>query len=201
MPASQEMPTNESIEKKIKSAIDNNDTDNPYATIDPTTGKMAVVGDATKLEVENRQYEIEYEYTADMLTPEDKAQCKEVDGHYLLKLTYPNKRVRPIYRVKVVMILTRILADALVVDTEGYSSDYVESTMLFKILDDHLEDVLDIAHMVLGVNKEQLEFMTMPSLADFLATFLNNEPNIIKECVNFLSQSGKSSETKEAEKK
>lgn len=199
--ASQEMLTNESIENKIKSAIDNNDTDNPYATVDPATGKMAVVGDATKLDVKNFQYEIEYEYTADMLTAEDKAQCKEIDGRYFLKLIYTNKRVRPIYRTKVVMILTRILADALVVDTEGYSSDFVEGQMIMKILDEHLDDVLEIARMVLGVDKERLEFMTMPSLADFLATFLNNEPNIIKECVNFLSRSSKNSAKEVAENK
>lgn len=201
MPASQEMPTNESIENKIKSAIDNNATDNPHATVDPATGKMAVVGDATQIETKNYKYEIEYEYTEDMLTPEDKAQCREQDGRYFLKLTYSDKRVRPIYRTKVVMILTRVLADALIIDAEGYSSDFVEGKMIMNILDEHLDDVLDIAHMTLGVDRTQLEFMTLPSLGGFFADFLRNEPNIIEECVNFLLQSRKNLEKEKAEKK
>lgn len=201
MPTSQEMPTNESIENKIKSAIDNNATDNPHATVDPTTGKMAVVGDATQIETKNYKYEIEFEYTEDMLTPDDKAQCREENGRYFLKLTYSDKRVRPIYRTKVVMILTRVLADALIIDADGYSSDFVEGKMIMSILDEHLDDVLDIAHMTLGVNREQLEFMTLPSLGTFFADFLRNEPNIIEECVNFLLQSRKNLEKAKAEKK
>ena len=189
MPTTPTEINNEDIEKKIKDAIDNNATDNPHVAVDPDTGKMAVVGDATELEVPNHKYEIEFEYTEDMLTPEDKRNCEERDGRYYLKLTYTDKRVKPIYRTKVVMILTRILADALIIDAEGYSSDYVENNMIFKVLDEHLEDVLEIAHMVLGVDKAQLEYMTMPYLGIFFGDFMKNEPNIIEECVHFLSQS------------
>lgn len=201
MPPKMELPTSESIEEKIKNAVDNNATDNPHATVDPTTGKMAVVGDATELEVPTYQYEIEYEYTPEMLTAEEQRQCKEIDGRYYLTLTYSDKRVRPIYRTKVVMILTRVLADALIIDAEGYSSDYVEGSMIMKILDEHLDDILELARMVLGVEKSQLEFMTMPSLGNFFAGLIKNEPNIIEECVNFLSRSLKNSAKKQAEKK
>lgn len=186
--------SNESINTKIKEAIDSNATDNPHATVDPTTGKMAVVGDATELEVPNYKYQIEYEYTSEMLSPEDKKQCREVNGEFYLKLTYANKRVKPIYRTKIVMILTRILADAMIIDAEGYSADHLEGSMIMKVLDDHLDDVLDIARMVLGVDKEQLEFMTMPSLGIFFGDFIKNEPNIIEECVGFLSRSLKNLE-------
>ena len=201
MPPKMELPTSENIEEKIKNAVDNNATNNPHATVDPTTGKMAVVGDATELEVPTYQYEIEYEYTPEMLTAEEQRQCKEIDGRYYLTLTYSDKRVRPIYRTKVVMILTRVLADALIIDAEGYSSDYVEGNMIMKILDEHLDDILELARMVLGVEKSQLEYMTMPSLGNFFAGLINNEPNIIEECVNFLSRSLKNSEKKRAEKK
>lgn len=201
MPPKMEQPTNEDIEAKIKDAIDNNATDNPHATVDPTTGKMAVVGDATEIEVPNFQYKIEYEYLPELLTAEDKKQCKEVDGKYYLTLTYTNKRVKPIYRTKVVMILTRVLADALVIDAEGYSSDFVEGNIIMKILDEHLDDVLEIARMVLGVEREQLEYMTMPSLGIFFGDFLRNEPNIIEECVNFLSRSRKNLAKEEQKKK
>ena len=136
-----------------------------------------------------------------MLTADDKKSCKEVDGRYYLTLTYQNKRVKPIYRTKVVMILTRILADAMIIDAEGYSSDYVEGNMIMKILDEHLEDVLDLAHFVLGVEKSQLEYMTMPSLGIFFGDLIKNEPNIIEECVNFLSQSIRNSAKAVAEKK
>lgn len=200
MPLPKEI-TNESIEEKIKEAVDNNATDNPHATIDPTSGKMAVVGDATEIDVPTYAYEVEFEYTPEMLTADDKKSCKEVDGRYYLTLTYQNKRVKPIYRTKVVMILTRILADAMIIDAEGYSSDYVEGNMIMKILDEHLEDVLDLAHFVLGVEKSQLEYMTMPSLGIFFGDLIKNEPNIIEECVNFLSQSIRNSAKAVAEKK
>ena len=200
MPLPKEI-TNESIEEKIKEAVDNNATDNPHATIDPTSGKMAVVGDATEIDVPTYAYEVEFEYTQEMLTADDKKSCKEVDGRYYLTLTYQNKRVKPIYRTKVVMILTRILADAMIIDAEGYSSDYVEGNMIMKILDEHLEDVLDLAHFVLGVEKSQLEYMTMPSLGIFFGDLIKNEPNIIEECVNFLSQSIRNSAKAVAEKK
>ena len=201
MPASQEIPTNEGIENQIKAAIDNNATDNPHATVDPVSGKMAVVGDATAIEVPNYKYEIEYEYTPEMLTAEDKAQCQEIDGKYYLKLTYENKRVKPLYRTKVVLILTRVLADALVVDATGYGADHLEGEMILNVLDDHLEDVLELAHLTLGVKTEQLEYMTAPSLAGFFANLIKNEPNIIEDCVNFLSRSVKNLEKDVAEKK
>lgn len=192
MPPKTTKPTeisNEAIEAKIKDAIDSNATDNPHVAIDPDTGKMAVVGDATEIETPDYKYEIEYEYTPEMLSPEDKKNCREQEGRYFLKLTYSNKRVKPIYRTKVVMILTRVLADALVIDAEGYSSDHIEGSMILKVLDDHLDDIIEIARMTLGVDREQLEYMTMPSLGIFFGDFMKNEPNIIEECVRFLSQS------------
>lgn len=195
------IPTSDEIENKIKSAIDNNATNNPHVAVDPDTGKMAVVGDATEIETPTYKYEIEFEYTAEMLSPEDMQACKERDGKYYLTLTYENKRVKPLYRTKIVLILTRVLADALVIDAEGYSSDYIEKAALLKVLDDHLDDVLDMAVMVLGVPKEQLEYMTLPSLADFFANLIKNEPNIIQECVRFLLQSRKSSEKEPAKEK
>ena len=204
MPPKTTNPTeinSEDIAEKLKDAVDNNATDNPHVAVDPATGKMAVVGDATALEVPTYKYEIEYEYLPELLTAEDKKNCKEIDGKYYLTLTYADKRVKPVYRTKVVMVLTRVLADAMVVDAEGYSSDYLEGNMVMKILDEHLDDILDIARMVLGVEKEQLEYMTLPSVGNFFADFIKNEPNIIEECVRFLLRSRKNSEKTEQEKK
>lgn len=200
-PINQGITRDEDIEAKIKGAIDSNATDNPHPAIDPSTGKMAVVGDATALEVPNYKYEIEFEYTPDMLTADDKANCVERDGKFYLTLTYEGKRVKPIYRTKVVMLLTRILADALIIDAKGYSSDFVDKKVITKVLDDHLDDTLDLAVMVLGVERVQLEYMTITSLAGFFADLIRNEPNIIEECVRFLSQLPKNSAKAEAEKK
>lgn len=193
--------SNEDIEAKIKSAIDNNATDNPHVNIDPSTGKMAVVGDATEIETPDYKYEIEYEYFSEQLSPEDRVNCAFRDGKYYLKLTYTGKRVRPIYRTKIVMILTRILADAMIIDAEGYSSDYVEGRMVMHILDEHLEDIIDMAHMVLNVDKDQLTYMTLGSAGSFFSDLLRNEPNIIEECVRFLSQSLRNSAKAAAKKK
>lgn len=181
------------IEDKIRDAIDTNATDNPHMAVDPTQGKMAVVGDANALEVPDYKYDIEYEYTADMLTPEDKKNMRyEADtDRYYLDLHYEGKRVKPIYRTKAVMLLTSILADLSIVDATGYSSDQVNGAVVQKMIDQHIEDVLELAHIVLGVEKEQLEYMTVIAVLDFFTKFLKNEPNIIGECVNFLLQSRK----------
>lgn len=195
------LPTSEDIESKIKAAVDNNATDNPHPSVDLDTGKMAVVGDATEIETPNYAYKIEFQYTEDMLSEEDKKNCKKDGDYYFLTLTYTGKRVKPIYRTKVVLILTRVLADALIIDADGYSSDYVEQTAILKVLDDHLDDILDMAVMVLGVSRDQLEYMTLPSLADFFASLIKNEPNIIEECVRFLARSQSSSEKTPAENK
>lgn len=195
------LPTSEDIESKIKAAVDNNATNNPHPSVDLDTGKMAVVGDATEIETPNYAYKIEFQYTEDMLSEEDKKSCKKDGDYYFLTLTYTGKRVKPIYRTKVVLILTRVLADALIIDADGYSSDYVEQTATLKVLDDHLDDILDMAVMVLGVSRDQLEYMTLPSLADFFASLIKNEPNIIEECVRFLARSQSSSEKTPAENK
>lgn len=185
--------TIEEIEGKLKDAIDTNATDNPHMAIDPEKGKMAVVGDANALEKPDYKYDIEYEYTADMLSAEDKNNLRyeeDVDRYYLT-LHYEGKRVKPIYRTKVVMLLTNILADAFVVDATGYTSDQIDGQVVQKITDKHLDDVLELAHIVLGVDKEQLEYMTFFSVLDFFTRLLKNEPNIIGECVNFLLRSQK----------
>lgn len=199
MATKNQLPTSNEIEATIKEAIDSNATDNPHATVDPTTGKMAVVGDATQIEVPDYKYTITYEYTEDMLSEEDKKSCKEEDGKFYLTLHYSGKRVKPLYRTKAVMIFTRVLADALVVDTTGYSSDHINSELILKVIDEHLQDILELANIVLGIEKEQLEYMTITSLAEFFAAFMKNEPNIIEECVNFLSQSLRHLEEKQAE--
>lgn len=185
--------TADDIEAKLKGAIDDNATDNPHMAIDPTKGKMAVVGDATEIQVPDYKYKIEYEYTPDLVSiaDRDKLRYEEALDAYYLDVTYEGKRVKPIYRTKAVVLLTGILADAAIIDTTGYSSDQVDGAIVERIIDKHVEDILELAHIVLGVERDQLEYMTVISMITFFTDLLRNEPNIIAECVNFLSQSRK----------
>lgn len=192
--APKDLPTNEDIEAKLKTAIDSNATDNPHVNIDPESKKMAVVGDATQITPPDYKYTIEYEYDSTLVAPEEASKLREEDGKYYLTLTYEGKRIKPIYRTKAVMILTKVLSDAMVVDATGYSSDYIESNMVMSIITEHTDDLLDLANIVLGVSKDQLEYMTEVSLVTFLADVLRNEPNILEECTNFLSRSLKNLE-------
>lgn len=189
-----DLPTNEDIEAKLKTAIDSNATDNPHVNIDPESKKMAVVGDATQIAPPDYKYTIEYEYDSALVAPEEASKLREENGKYYLTLIYEGKRIKPIYRTKAVMILTKVLSDAMVVDATGYSSDYIESNMVMSIITEHTDDLLDLANIILGVSKDQLEYMTEVSLVTFLADVLRNEPNILEECTNFLSRSLKNLE-------
>ena len=59
------------------------------------------------------------------------------------------------------------------------------------VLVEHIEDLAEIARMVLRVPRDQFEYMNDEGLAEFFSQLLMNEPNLIKEAVVFLMLSSR----------
>lgn len=185
-----------STSQAIKNGIDNNGKQSPSLSIDPETDKMSVVGDPNDTKPTSGNYKLSFLYPSNMVTPEDKTrmQYEKDTDEYRATVTYENCRVKPLYRTKITLLVSRILSDMGVIDKDGYTSDYITNAA-GEILIDHIEDLAEIARMVLRVPREQFEYMDDQGLAEFFSQLLDNEPNIIKEAVVFLMLSSSQTNT------
>lgn len=173
---------------ELSGAIKENSTTNPHLSIDPDTEKTTVLGDPAEIDVPKGTYTLTFAYEEDQLTAEDKARMKfNPDTRcYEVEMTYTGKRIRPLYRGKIVIILTQLLSEIGVIKFEGYT-DEVASYTLAGVFYDHTDDIVELARMVLDLPKDQLGYVTPKALGSFFVQLIKNEPNIIKECNNFLS--------------
>lgn len=181
-------PDLDKMASALKEGIDNNAQDSPRLNIDPDSQKMAVVGDPNNVKPNNTPYALVFVYPEDAVSEEDKLRMKKEGDEYIATVTYPNVRVKPLYRTKVAMTVTGILTDLGVITKEGYSSENV-NMITAKLLTDHLTEIADLVHVVLDVPKEQIPYLNAGCLYEFFTTLLNNEPNIMQEGTNFLSYS------------
>ena len=182
--------------QSIKDAIDNNSADSPALSIDPKTSKVSVVGDPNNTQPTSGDYKLTFLYPADELTAEDKSKMtyhKDTD-EYSATVAYGKCRVKPLYRMKVTLLVARVLADMKIVNKDGYNTDMV-TNQAGQILIDHIEDLAEIARMVLGVPREQMDYMDSEGLSGFFNQLMDNEPNLVKEAVVFLMQSSRSQTT------
>ena len=182
-------PDMEEAAKLIKEGMEKNSQDSPQLSIDPDTQKMAVVGDPNQVQPTNGDYKLTFIYSEDELTETDKENMKlrEETGEYEVVMEYRGKRVKPLYRQKIDLLLADIFDGMGVLDTEGYNPDAIKSTASMSLMN-NIDKVADIAYMVCGIPKEQVLHLDPFGLADFLAQLLVNEPNILKEAVAFLVQ-------------
>lgn len=180
------VPPKPTPEVKLQEAIDNNKQNSPQLSLDPKSSKMSVVGDPNQVQPTTGDYELTFLYPAEDLDEEDKARMTkdEYTGEYAAKVKYEHRRVKPLYRTKVTLTIARILESMGVVTLEGYNSKALQEHAT-EALVDHIEEMADLARMVLGVPREQMEYMDSEGLADFFGQLFNNEPNIIAEAVNF----------------
>ena len=150
-------PLNESAQA-IKDGIDNNGQSSPSLSIDPDTNKMSIVGDPNETKPTDGYYKLNFLYPADMVSAEDKARMtyEEDTDEYRATVNYEHCRVKPLYRTKITLLVSRILADMGVIDKDGYTSDFV-SNAIGEVLIDHIEDLAEIARMVLRVPRDQFE--------------------------------------------
>lgn len=182
-------PDMEEAAKLIKKGMDENSQDSPQLSIDPDTQKMAVIGDPNKVQPTNGDYKLTYIYSADEVTENDKKnmEYREETDEYAVTVFYTGKRVKPLYRQKIDLILADIFEQMGVLDTTGYDTDTI-SAFSAEVLMNNIDKIADIAYMVCGIPKEQVEHLDPYGLADFLAQLLANEPNILKESVAFLAR-------------
>lgn len=193
-------PSSIDAEEKVKQSIDNNSQPSPQLSLDPESSKMSVVGDPNDVQPTNGNYRLTFIYNEDEITDEDKAKMKKQDdGTYTVTVEYTKRRVKPLYRTKVTLIVGRILSDMGVMSADGYNSDML-AVKATETLVDHIEDMAEVARMVLGIPREQMDYMAGDELAVFFSQLLENEPNIIKEAVVFLGQQLKAAATAVSEK-
>lgn len=174
----------------IKDAIDHNAADSPALSIDPESNKMSIVGDPNNTQPTSGDYQLTFLYPADSLTSDDKAKMvyHEETDEYSATVKYGKRRIKPLYRMRVTLLVARVLEDMNVINKDGYNSDMV-TNLAGGILLDHIEDIAEIARMVLGVPREQMDYMDSDGLAGFFNQLMENEPNLIRESVVFLTQS------------
>lgn len=178
----------EKMAQKLSKAIDENATDEPALSINPKDGKPAVVGDPTKINRSKGKYSIEFAYHEDEITAEDKQRMKKAKepGYYLLTMHYENKRIQPLYRAKIVALLTDIMVSMNLEDLDGYTSEASKYEISKAVLN-KTDQIAELVRMVVGVPQDQIVHMTPRSLIDFMGQLINNEHNILKESTNFLS--------------
>lgn len=194
----EQSPELDKMAETIKAGIDNNAQDSPQVSIDPETSKMSVIGDPNNVQPTSGDYALTFLYPADQVPEADKTRMiyKEETDEYAATVTYQSRRVKPLYRTKVTIIVAKILDDMGVIDDTGYNSALVTETAGLTLIN-HIEDLADLSRMILGVPREQMDYMDAESLAGFFTQLLDNEPNIVKEAVVFLLQSRPQQKTSE----
>lgn len=186
----EESKINQELAPQLAEAIDNNASDAPHLSTDPDTQKPSVIGDPNKIENKRGTYTVTFAYPEDQLSAEDKNRMrtdKNLPGYYLADMTYVDKRIKPLYRGRIVVLLTELTSKLGAIDLDGYTSDFSMENM-GKVLLNDTDKIAELARMILGIPDDQIEYMTPYSLAQFFVQIFQNEPNIIGESANFLSQ-------------
>lgn len=174
----------------IKGSIENNASDSPHLSIDPETTKPAVLGDPTKLPEKRGDYSLAFVYSPDEVTEADREKLKYDDKNnlYIMRVEFTGKRIKPLYRAQILIILGELLEAFGILTDEGYTSDLEALKVTQEVLK-RSEQLADLAHLIVGISKEQAEHMTPAGAIGFLRQLFDNEPNIIGESSNFLSSS------------
>lgn len=171
----------EAIEKSM-------DDKTPTLSIDPKTNKPAVVGDPTQVREKRGTYKLTFAYSPDEVSEEDKLRMKlhEKTGYYLAEVTYENIFIKPLHRARISVLATRVLADAQIIDLKGYTSK-VGIEKLGEAFLNNTENILTIIKVMLKLNDDQIDHLMPTEPGAFFIQLFQNEPNLVKECNNFLS--------------
>lgn len=175
------------MSKDMSKALEK-DTDAPRLSIDPETQKASVVGDANALPEEKGTYKLIFGYPPEQVSEEDKLRMKlhAGTGYYLAEVTYRDIFIKPLHRAKITEIMTRVLADANIIDLQGFTSEVQEERFGAAFLK-HNEGICEVIHLMLKVPEEQIEYLMPLEPGKFVVQLFQNEPNLIKEANNFLS--------------
>lgn len=175
--------------KLIQKGMDENSQPSPQLSIDPDTQKMSVVGDPNQIKPTNGDYTLTFLYSPDEITDMDKQSMKyrEETDEYAAEIKYLGKRVKPLYRQKIDLLLADLFEAMGILDQTGFDTSRVQEQTSIVLLD-NIDKVAEIAYLVCGIPKDQVDHLDALGLGDFLAQLLANEPNILKESVAFLAQ-------------
>lgn len=175
--------------KALQGGIDANSTNAPQMSIDPKTQAVSVVGDPNQIKNEPRDYKIIFSYPEDEITEEDKlkmTKSEESDGEYIAEIKYEGKRVRPIHRTKIAMTVGKVFNDMGLFSEDGSYDSATLTEQSAQIFLNHVEEIADMARMVLDIPESQVPFIRSDCLVEFFIDLLHNEPNVIKEAASFL---------------
>lgn len=175
--------------KQLDEAIEHGiDDDTPHLSIDPKTAKPAVVGDPNALREKKGTYKLVFAYAPDEVSAEDKTHMKlqEKTGYYLAEVKYENIRIKPLYRARIAVLAAQVLADARIIDLEGYTTTKNEQ-LLGEAFVHHTDDIIEIIKMVLDVPEDQLGYLLPNQPGFFFVQLFQNEPKLLEEANNFLS--------------
>lgn len=164
------------------------ETDAPRLSIDPETQKPAVVGNPTALPEKKGTYTLTFAYPPEEVSEEDKLRMKkhEKTGYYTATIKYEGVFIKPLHRAKIAEIMTLVLADANIIDLDGYTSK-VQKNLLGGAFLKHNEAICEAIKLMLKVSDEQIEYLMPLEPGNFVVQLFQNEPNLIKEANNFLS--------------
>lgn len=175
--------------KQLNDAIENGmDDDTPHISIDPKTSKPAVVGDPNKLREKQGTYTLTFAYAPDQVSEEDKTHMKlqKKTGYYLAEVKYENIRIKPLYRARIAVLAAQVLADARIIDLQGYTTTKNEQ-LLGSAFVNHTDDIVAIIKMVLNIPDDQVGYLLPNQPGMFFIQLFQNEPKLIEEANNFLS--------------
>lgn len=175
--------------KQLNEAIENGiDDDSPTLSVDPKTAKPSVVGDPNKLREKQGTYKLTFAYPPNQVSEEDKLRMKLQDktGYYLAEVRYENVNIKPLYRARIAALAAQVLADAKIINLEGFTTAK-NTELVGEAFMNHTDDIVEIMKMVLGLEKEQLEYLLPIQPTMFFVQLFQNEPELLKEANNFLS--------------
>lgn len=180
----------EQVTNMLSQAIEQNATDTPHLSIDPETQRPSVLGDPTKMPERKGDYELTFVYSEDEVSEYDRTKMvyDEKNHLYGAKVKFTDKRIKPIYRGQVLVLLTDIMSAFGALEEDGYSSD-IQAMMVSREVLAKSEAIAELVHLVVGIPKDQAERLTPEGAIGFVRQLLENEPNIMAESSNFLSSS------------
>lgn len=174
--------------KQLNKAIEEGmEDETPHLSVDPKTAKPAVVGNPNALKEKRGTYTLTFAYPPEKISPEDKTHMKlhEKTGYYLAEVKYEDIFIKPLYRARIVALVVQVLADARIIDLDGYTSKQNEEIISSAFLN-HTNDLIEIIKMMINVPSEQLDYLLPNQPAHFFLQLFQNEPNLVEESNNFL---------------
>lgn len=185
--------TTEEAAVEATQAVENNNQETPHLSISDDGSKLQVIGDANAVNTTKGDYELTFTYPEEEVAEADRPRMKydEKEKTYSLKMRFERRRIKPLYASRAAMYAAQITRDMLnlynQLGTEPAQTSRTQSADIFmRVFMNDFEYFVELAHIVLGVSKEQLEYVDSVQMINFFTQLMVNEPNLINEGMAFL---------------